>query len=847
MRERPGDVLLPFERTALWRSAFAETHRNRLRHSAFFANHLRELRDKARVLIDRIRSNMPYLTVHDLTHLDALWEIGNIIAGASYLLTPAEGYVFGASVLLHDAAMCLAAYPRGLADITVTNEWKDSVVMLNAELYGSKPTADQISNPPQDIVERAVPIVLRLLHTKQAEELPRRKWKNAAGDEEYLIENAELRDFYGQIIGRIARSHGESISWVQSELCGSLGSLPAHDGGQVNALKLACILRVADAAHIDARRAPRFERTVVRPEGISDLHWGFQGKLAKPSIERDTLVYTSGSAFSLAEADAWWLCFDAVQESHRQLRDVDVALEDASQPRLKARRVRGAESPQELARLVRTEGWEPVDARLKVSDVQSLVRMFGGAHLYGSDHKVVVRELVQNAADAIKARRKLERNFEGEIVVRIVNRDGHYWLEVEDNGVGMSERTITGTLLDFGRSFWVTDVQKEFPGLMAKGMSPTGKFGIGFFSVFMVGDVVRVTSRRYDSGSDDTRTLEFRSGLALRPILRNASSEEAVHGGGTRVAVLLRTSPYEKGGLLVEDVSGEPKQQSLSNMVGMLCPSLDVAVTVQSNGRRIRALKRDDWRRVKGSTLLMRIEPSRSLKGASAYGSRLRPIRSGKFVYGRACIRGDRVWEEPGVITVGGLAAMKAEYIEGILLGTTEALARNTASISAPPLALARWAEEQAKILARSRMIGSVKLTAAGIVIACGGRTGKLPIARIGGRYLNESQLEGLVRTQSEITVFDGEPYFDEDRDDCHPREFRDWFKSSPGVVFLGDIPSASVGKHWWPGRPSYWSVLEMILERRWKQYDARTEERVVGKVDSFDITRDVEIITRKP
>lgn len=846
MRKRSDDVLLPFERTALWRSAFAEPRRNRVGNSSFFANHLRDLRDKARVLIDRIRSDMPYLTVHDLTHLDALWEIGSTIAGASYVVTPAEGYVFGAAVLLHDAAMCLAAYPRGLADIAVTNEWKDSVVMLNAELHGSKPTADEISNPPEDVIERALPVVLRLLHARQAEELPRKKWKNAAGDEEYLIENTELRDFYGRVIGKIARSHGESMSWVQSELSGTLGPLASHDGGEVNEMKLACLLRVADAAQLDARRAPRFERTVTRPKGVSDLHWAFQGKLAKPSAQRDALVYTSGSPFSLTEADAWWVCFEAVQTADRELRSVDVALEGARQPRFKVHKVCGAESPQELSRLVRTELWEPVDARLKVSDVSGLVRMFGGEHLYDNDHTVVIRELVQNAADAIRARRKLEHGFAGEIVVCLAARDGGYWLEVEDNGVGMSERTITDTLLDFGRSFWATDVRTEFPGLMARGMSPTGKFGIGFFSVFMVGDMVRVTSRRYDSGSGDTRTLEFRSGLTLRPILRNASSEETVHGGGTRVAVLLRTSPYEKGGLLVEDVSGEPKQQSLSNMVGMLCPSLDVAVTVQSNGRRIRVLKRDDWRRVKGSTLLMRIEPSRSLKGASAYGSKLRPIRSGKFVYGRASIRGDRVWEQLGIITVGGLAAMKAEYIEGILLGTTEALARNTASISAPPLALARWADEQAKILARSRMIGSVKLTAAGIVIACGGRTGKLPIARIGGRYLNESQLEGLVRTQSEIIVFDGEPYFDEDRDDCHPREFRDSFKSSSGIVFLGDIPSANVGKHWWPGRPSYWSVLKMILERRWKQYDTRTEEKVVGKVDSFDITRDVDIITRK-
>jgi len=492
-------------------------------------------------------------------------------------MTPAEGYVFGAAVLLHDAAMCLAAFPRGLADISGTSEWKDTVAMQFSEQRGSQGPAAEISNPPKDIIERTVPIVLRLLHAKQAEELPRRKWVSASADTEYLIENEELRDFYGHVIGKIARSHGEPMSWLRSEFGARLGPLASHDGGEVNGLKLACLLRAADAAQIDARRAPRFEKTILKPKGVSDLHWTFQGKLAKPRLEHDALVYTAGSPFSLAEADAWWLCFDAIQVADRELHDIDVALEDRSEHRFKARRVLGAQSPKDLAREIRTEGWHPIDAQLKVSNVPHLVKMFGGEHLYGDDSAVAIRELVQNAADAIRARRKLDpaltKKGGGEIVVRLVKRDEEYWLEVEDNGIGMSERTISGALLDFGRSFWATDaVRSEFPGLMATGMSPTGKFGIGFFSVFMLGDVVRVTSRRYDSALDDTRTLEFRDGLCLRPILRKAHSGEGVPGGGTKVAVLLRSSPYGEKGLLTKG----HQRRDLHTMVGALCPSLDV-------------------------------------------------------------------------------------------------------------------------------------------------------------------------------------------------------------------------------------------------------------------------------
>ena len=176
MSKYSDSASLPFERTGLWRSAFRVRSDNQRRAiTAFYYNQLRNLRDKARTLVDRIRTDMPYLTVHDITHVDALWEIGSTIAGPSYSLTPAEGYVFGAAVLLYDAAMCLAAFPGGLPEIAETDEWKDAVVMLFAEAHKAQPKPGEIRNPPREIIERAVPIVLRRLHARRAEELPRTK------------------------------------------------------------------------------------------------------------------------------------------------------------------------------------------------------------------------------------------------------------------------------------------------------------------------------------------------------------------------------------------------------------------------------------------------------------------------------------------------------------------------------------------------------------------------------------------------------------------------------------------------------------------------------------------------
>jgi hypothetical protein len=82
-----------------------------------------------------------------------------------------------------------------------------------------------------------------------------------------------------------------------------------------------------------------------------------------------------------------------------------------------------------------------------------------------------------------------------------------------------------------------------------------GSIWIGFFSVFMLGENVTVTSRRYDAAVSDTRILEFQKGLRVRPILREPSANEKLLQPGTRVSVALCNRFDEKGGLLYRRTS----------------------------------------------------------------------------------------------------------------------------------------------------------------------------------------------------------------------------------------------------------------------------------------------------
>ncbi|NEU30213.1 hypothetical protein GN156_05385 [bacterium LRH843] len=56
---------------------------------------------------------------------------------------------------------------------------------------------------------------------------------------------------------------------------------------------------------------------------------------------------------------------------------------------------------------IRTQGWEPVNLDVKIRNLSHIVKHLGGAELYGDFKYVPLRETIQNAVDAIEAKRKL--------------------------------------------------------------------------------------------------------------------------------------------------------------------------------------------------------------------------------------------------------------------------------------------------------------------------------------------------------------------------------------------------------------------------------------------------------
>jgi len=139
------------------------------------------------------------------------------------------------------------------------------------------------------------------------------------------------------------------------------------------------------------------------------------------------------------------------------------------------------------------------------ADVAKLLQLM--VHSVYSDKSVFMRELIANAADAcerlryeaIAAPALLGEDPKPRITVAIdaANRQ----LAVEDNGIGMSREELVEALGTIARSGTKAFLDRIDAGQSNEESALIGRFGVGFYSAFMVAERVDVISRR--AGTED--------------------------------------------------------------------------------------------------------------------------------------------------------------------------------------------------------------------------------------------------------------------------------------------------------------------------------------------------------
>ncbi len=794
-----------FENTPLWQGSLAKQLLNDdlERDREFFRVNFESFRANAGLLAAEISRDLPDYTVHDLTHLDALWEMASIICGNDYELNPAEAFVLGGAFLIHDLGMGLAAYPEGIDELKRSVIWDDTISYL---------TKQKTECSKESLEKEATGIVLRSLHAKHAEKLALISW----GDNNnlFLIDNPELREAYGSIIGLIAYSHWWSSDELVKKLPNSLGAFErAPNEWGVDPIKLACIMRVSDAAHIDTRRAPLLLKAFRQPNEYAKQHWLFQQRLYQPRLESERLLYTSKSSFTPDEFNSWWLCFDTLKMIDKELRNVDSILGDNQRPRLKAKGVAAINNIDLLSRLISTSSWFPVDTKIHVGNVAKLVKNLGGEQLYGKNLIVPLRELIQNSCDAVRARRVLEREDPswGKVTVRTGSDDSGSYIEVEDNGVGMSASVLSGPFLDFGTSFWGTSLMhEEFPGLESKGFSSTGKYGVGFFSAFMWGEKVSVTTRRFEDSRQSTKVLVFEKGLSDRPLLREALEHEYVRDGGTRIRVYFSSSQtYEK--LFSENFRDEIY---IDQIVEDLCSCLDVSIVTEDlSAEKTRVvIKANDWKSLESDVFIKRALGNKcfemlsdeDLERLTELSKNIRNIEKNGEIVGRGFLSNiDRLSDDhdrpliAGAVTVGGFRTCGLTKIVGLFIGDAVRASRDIGIPLASGKELIAWASEQSELLLDSTDTEE-QLECASHIRRLGGSTKELSIAQHKEGIISLTHFENIVREKlKEIVIIGNSGFYLLERKHGKITLKDNVFVANPGWPGIIQTPSVDSWVEW--------------------------------------------------
>lgn len=176
------------------------------------------------------------------------------------------------------------------------------------------------------------------------------------------------------------------------------------------------------------------------------------------------------------------------------------------------------------------------------TEVRQLLRLM--VHSLYSNKEIFLRELISNASDAAD-RLRFEALADAELlsgdpdlgICVDVDKDANT-ITVTDNGIGMSRAELIENLGTIARS-GTADFLEQMTGDDQKDANLIGRFGVGFYSAFIVADKVVVETRR--AGLSEQEGVRWESDGQGEFTIENVKSESR----GTRVTLHLKDGESE--------------------------------------------------------------------------------------------------------------------------------------------------------------------------------------------------------------------------------------------------------------------------------------------------------------
>jgi molecular chaperone HtpG len=360
---------------------------------------------------------------------------------------------------------------------------------------------------------------LRRHHARLSHEIALYGFPGAGGD---FPVAGKLTPRIGNAIGLVARSHGESLRQILKCL-DYLEPGNKQPSGAFLAYHM-CLLRIADYLQVDADRAPPLLLRLKSPlSPLSVEEWNKHGAVASVAWSHDDPLAIYVTVLAEHGLRAHLTLKGLFEDIQREMDTAAAVLseiyvrDDLASLRLSRQRLlSNIDEPSLHDQLP----YLPTRAALHSDpDLFRLVIR----DLYGNQPTVAGRELVQNAVDAVRARRALEagtgtavaseslRPLDADVVVTLEETSGRRWvLKVADRGIGMSPRLVVDYFLKAGASFGPTPAEmEEMPADRAIQGMKTGRFGVGAFAAYLLGSEIEVVTRH----AEQSRGLHFTARL----------------------------------------------------------------------------------------------------------------------------------------------------------------------------------------------------------------------------------------------------------------------------------------------------------------------------------------------
>ncbi len=121
-----------------------------------------------------------------------------------------------------------------------------------------------------------------------------------------------------------------------------------------------------------------------------------------------------------------------------------------------------------------------------------------------TEKEIFLRELISNSSDACEKLRYVSQTDSkapktNKFQIRIHLNEKNKTISIKDNGIGLDDKDMQSNLGTIAKSGTEEFIKKM--GDKKGDINQIGKFGVGFYSSFMVSDQVIVRSKKYDSSS----------------------------------------------------------------------------------------------------------------------------------------------------------------------------------------------------------------------------------------------------------------------------------------------------------------------------------------------------------